>query len=202
MNMICYKNFINGKYVSNYSKEYFNVFNPATGKVIYKVEVADELIKEEAVISAKIGFEIWSKMTGMQRGRVLYNAASIIRRLNDNLAMVEVIDSGKPWQESSVTDISTGADSIEFFAGLASSIVGSQQSLEEGFYYTRREPLGVCVGIGAWNYPFQIACWKSAPALACGNSMIFKPSKETPLSSLKLAEIFVEAGFLLEYLMS
>jgi betaine-aldehyde dehydrogenase len=93
-----------------------------------------------------------------------------------------------------VVDVVSGADSIEFFAGLAPSIEGNQQQVGGDFYYTRREPLGICAGIGAWNYPLQIACWKSAPALACGNSMIFKPSEETPLGALKLAEIFVEAG--------
>jgi len=110
------------------------------------------------------------------------------------LAEIEVIDTGKPWQEASVVDIVTGADSIEYFAALALSIEGTQQDLGGDFYYTRREPLGICAGIGAWNYPLQIACWKAAPALACGNSMIFKPSEETPHGAVKLAEIFFEAG--------
>jgi betaine-aldehyde dehydrogenase len=90
--------------------------------------------------------------------------------------------------------VESGADSIEFFAGLAPGIEGNQQQVDGDFYYTRREALGICAGIGAWNYPIQIACWKAAPALACGNSMIFKPSEETPLGALKLAEIFTEAG--------
>ncbi len=81
---------------------------------------------------------------------------------------------------SSVVDVVTGADSIEFFAGLVPGLEGNQQSIGDDFYYTRREPLGICAGIGAWNYPLQIACWKAAPALACGNAMIFKPSEETP----------------------
>ena len=121
-------------------------------------------------------------------------AVALLRERNDELAMVEVRDTGKPRQEAEAVDVVTGADAIEFFAGLAPSIEGNQQDLGGDFYYTRREPLGVCAGIGAWNYPLQIACWKSAPALACGNSMIFKPSEETPLGALKLAEIFIEAG--------
>jgi betaine-aldehyde dehydrogenase len=80
------------------------------------------------------------------------------------------------------------------FRRLAASLTGEHIPLGGDFAYTMREPLGVCVGIGAWNYPIQIACWKAAPALACGNAMVFKPSKTTPLSALKLAEILVEAG--------
>ena len=140
------------------------------------------------------GFKSWSSMTGVERNRILLKAVSILRERNDELAEIEVIDTGKPFQEASVVDIVTGADSIEYFAALAVSIEGSQQDLGGDFYYTRREPLGICAGIGAWNYPLQIACWKAAPALASGNSMIFKPSEETPHGAVKLAEIFIEAG--------
>ena len=93
-----------------------------------------------------------------------------------------------------MVDVASGADAIEFFACEAAGIEGNSQSLGSDFYYTRREPLGICAGIGAWNYPLQIACWKAGPALASGNSMIFKPSEETPLGALMLAEIFIEAG--------
>jgi betaine-aldehyde dehydrogenase len=104
-------------------------------------------------------------------------------------------DTGKPIAETKAVDIVTGADVIEYYAGLATAIEGQQIPLRpESFVYTRREPLGVCAGIGAWNYPIQIACWKSAPALAAGNAMIFKPSEVTPLTALKLAEIYTEAG--------
>ncbi len=172
----------------------FDVINPATGKVIYKVEVADEQIKEQAIASAKRGFALWSAMSTTERSRILLKAVTLLRENNDELAKIEVLDTGKPWQEASVVDVHSGADSIEFFAGLAPGIEGNQQSVDGDFYYTRREPLGICAGIGAWNYPLQIACWKAAPALACGNVMIFKPSEETPLGALKLAEIFTKAG--------
>ncbi len=189
-----YQNFIDGRYLSNDSGDYFEVINPATGNVVYEVEVADDKIKQAAVESARKGFSEWSALNGMARSRILMKAVALLRERNDQLATIEVIDTGKPWQEASVVDVATGADSIEFFAGLAPSIEGNQQSLGGDFYYTRREPLGICAGIGAWNYPLQIACWKVAPALACGNSMIFKPSEETPLGALKLAEILFEAG--------
>ena len=188
------KNFIHGQYLSNQSGETFDVVNPATSEIIYQVEIADDYIQQQAIASAKQGFAEWSKMAGMERSRILNKAVALLRERNDELAKLEVLDTGKPWQEASVVDVLTGADSIEFFAGLAPSIEGNQQDLGGDFYYTRREPLGICAGIGAWNYPLQIACWKSAPALACGNTMIFKPSEETPMGAAKLAEIFVEAG--------
>ena len=194
MSLIRYKNFIDGAYMANDTGETFDVINPATGKVIYQVEVADEKIKEQAIASAQRGFATWSAMSATQRSRILLKAVTLLRERNDELAKIEVLDTGKPWQEASVVDVESGADSIEFFAGLAPGIEGNQQSVDGDFYYTRREPLGICAGIGAWNYPLQIACWKAAPALACGNVMIFKPSEETPLGALKLAEAFSDAG--------
>lgn len=189
-----YQNFVNGQAMANASGETFSVINPATGEVIYEMEVADESIQQAAIESAAQGFAQWSAMSGVQRSRILLRAVALLRARNDELAEIEVRDTGKPWQEAVAVDVVTGADAIEFFAGLAPSIEGNQQDLGGDFYYTRREPLGICAGIGAWNYPLQIACWKSAPALACGNSMIFKPSEETPLGALKLAEIYHEAG--------
>ncbi|WP_407920172.1 betaine-aldehyde dehydrogenase [Halopseudomonas xinjiangensis] len=189
-----YQNFVNGQYLANQSGETFEVVNPATGQAIYEMEVADESVQQAAIDSAREGFATWSAMSGVQRGRILLRAVALLRARNDELATVEIRDTGKAWQEAVAVDVVTGADSIEFFAGLAASIEGNQQDLGGDFYYTRREPLGICAGIGAWNYPLQIACWKSAPALATGNSMIFKPSEETPLGALKLAEIYAEAG--------
>ncbi|WP_226646464.1 betaine-aldehyde dehydrogenase [Microbulbifer variabilis] len=188
------QNFVDGRSLANESGECFDVFNPATNEVSYRVEVADDKVLNEAIESAKRGFSQWSAMAPIERSRILLKAVAILRERNDELAAIEVADTGKPWQEASVVDVVTGADSIEFFAGVAAGIEGNQQQVGEDFYYTRREPLGICAGIGAWNYPLQIACWKAAPALACGNAMIFKPSEETPKGALKLAEIFIEAG--------
>ena len=192
--LIVYQNYVHGQYLSNGTGETFAVVNPATGQVCYLVETANEVIQQAAIESAKSGFAEWSKMTAVERSRILLKAVALLREHNDELAAGEVLDTGKPWQEASVVDVVTGADSIEFFAGLAPSIEGSQQQLGDDFYYTRREPLGICAGIGAWNYPLQIACWKAAPALACGNVMIFKPSEETPRGAMRLAEIFTQAG--------
>ncbi|TBW55478.1 betaine-aldehyde dehydrogenase [Marinobacter halodurans] len=194
MTLPVYSSFVDGRLLANQSGETFDVVNPATGEVIYRVEQADESVMKAAVESAERGFREWSALTGLERGRILNRAAALLRERNDELARIEVLDTGKPWQEASVVDVVTGADAVEYFAGQASSIEGISQPIGPDFFYTRREPLGVCAGIGAWNYPLQIACWKSAPALACGNSMIFKPSEETPLGAIKLAEIYIEAG--------
>ena len=133
-------------------------------------------------------------MTGSDRGRILRRAADIMRARNHELSVLETMDTGKPLQETLVADAASGADCLEYFGSIAAGLTGDHIQLGADFAYTIREPLGLCVGIGAWNYPIQIACWKAAPALACGNTMVFKPSETTPLSALKLAEILKEAG--------
>ena len=174
--------------------EAFDNINPATGALIGVVHDADSTDVEAAVAAAQRGFAVWSAMTATERGRILHRASSLLRGRNQELAALEVADCGKPLQEALVVDVHSGADCIEYFAGAAATLTGMQVPLKNAFAYTRREALGVCVGIGAWNYPLQIACWKSAPALAAGNAMIFKPSELTPTTALKLAEIYLQAG--------
>ena len=187
--------YINGGYQQATSGETFTTYNPATGVALAEVQQASLADVDSAVESARKGFKIWSRMSGAERGRILMRAVALLRERNDELAMLEMLDTGKPLQETLSVDIVTGADVVEFYAGLAATIHGQQQDLGgSNFFYSRREPLGICAGIGAWNYPIQIAMWKSGPALAAGNCMIFKPSEETPLTALKLAEIYTEAG--------
>ncbi|HMA16186.1 MAG: betaine-aldehyde dehydrogenase [Bacteroidota bacterium] len=188
------KLYIHGRYQDARSGRSFETVNPATGEVICSVQLASAEDVDAAVESAREGFEKWSAMGGTARGRVLNEAQRILRARNRELAELEVLDCGKPIQEAEAVDVLSGADCLEYYAGLAASLHGEHVDLGGDFFYTRREPLGVCAGIGAWNYPIQIACWKSAPALACGNAMIFKPAELTPLTALKLAEIYTEAG--------
>jgi betaine-aldehyde dehydrogenase len=137
----------------------------------------------------------WARLGGAQRGRILQRAAQLLRERNEELAHLETLNTGKPIQETRSVDVLSGAECLEYYAGLAAGIAGEHLDLGgAAFGYTRREPLGVVAGIGAWNYPLQIACWKSAPALACGNAMIFKPAELTPLTALKLQEIYAAAG--------
>ncbi|HWY96074.1 MAG TPA: betaine-aldehyde dehydrogenase [Steroidobacteraceae bacterium] len=175
--------------------ERFASINPATGKVLGLVTADGSAQVNAAVVAAKKGQLIWAAMTGAERARVLRRTADILRSRNRELAELETCDTGKPIQETLVVDVASGADCFEYFAGLAQSLSGEHIDLGgQAFGYTRREPLGVVAGIGAWNYPLQIACWKAAPALACGNAMIFKPAELTPFTAVKLQEILLEAG--------
>ncbi|MDU6390949.1 MAG: aldehyde dehydrogenase family protein, partial [Pantoea sp.] len=187
--------YIDGAYVPAAAGDTFDTINPANGEVLAKVHEAGRDDVDRAVAAARKGQKVWAAMTAMQRSRILRRAVDILRERNDELAALETLDTGKPLSETASVDIVTGADVLEYYAGLIPSLEGQQIPLRDtAFVYTRREPLGVVAGIGAWNYPIQIALWKSAPALAAGNAMIFKPSEVTPLTALKLAEIYSEAG--------
>jgi len=172
----------------------FPNFNPANNQLICEIEPASKSDIQKVIESAKKGLAIWSKMSGTERGRILKKAVDILRERNDELSRIEVIDTGKPMSEAIAVDVASGADAIEYYAGIAPTIHGEYHDLGGSIAFTRREPLGIVAGIGAWNYPIQIACWKSAPALATGNVMIFKPAELTPLTAVYLAEIYSEAG--------
>ncbi len=187
--------FIAGLYVEDDGGTPIEVIYPATGQKIARVHAATPAVVRHALDAAQRAQPAWAAMSGTERGRILRRAADIIRARNRELSELETLDTGKPIQETLVADATSGADALEYFGGLAGALTGEHIQLAGGdFVYARREALGVCVGIGAWNYPTQIACWKAAPALACGNTMVFKPSETTPLSALKVAEILTEAG--------
>ena len=187
--------FVNGAYLEDRAGPRIPVIFPATGEEIAEVHGATPDVVAAALAAADAAKADWAARSPGERGRVLRRAADMIRDRNEDLSRLETLDTGKPIQETRVADATSGADSLEYFGGLAASLTGEHIPLPGGDWaYTMRVPLGVCVGIGAWNYPTQIACWKAAPALACGNTMMFKPSEVTPLCALKLAEIFIEAG--------
>jgi betaine-aldehyde dehydrogenase len=188
------RSLIGGESAPSTTGETFTTIHPGTNAVICEVEQAGEREVDAAVASAREGFEVWSSMTAMDRSRILRRAVQIIRERNDDLAALDTLDAGRPIAETTSVDVPTGADVIEFYAGVAPTLHGETLDFPGGFARMRREPLGVCAGIGAWNYPIQIAMWKSGLALACGNAMIFKPAEVTPLSALALAEIYLEAG--------
>lgn len=185
---------INGQYVPAGAAD-GQVINPADGSVITEMTFATEAQVNEAVACAAKAQKAWAAKSAAERGRILNRAVAILHERNDELAKLETENTGKALSETLTVDIVTGAEVLEYYAGLAPMIEGKQIPLsEDSFVYTRREPLGVVGSIGAWNYPIQIALWKSAPALAAGNAVVFKPSEVTPITTLKLAEVYQEAG--------
>jgi len=174
---------------------HFTVINPATGEELARLPIDGAAEIDAAVARAQAGQATWAALSGAERGRILRRAADQLRGRNAELALLETRNTGKPIQETSCVDVISGAECLEYFAGLAGSLTGEHFDLgKQAFGYTRREPLGVVAGIGAWNYPLQIACWKAAPALACGNAMIFKPADLTPLTAMELERTLLEAG--------
>ncbi|KZL19524.1 NAD/NADP-dependent betaine aldehyde dehydrogenase [Pseudovibrio axinellae] len=186
--------FIGGTYVEDTTGEEILSLYPATQEVIARVHSATPSIVDKAVSAARAGFAIWRSTAPSERSRVLRKAADLMRERNRELSELETLDTGKPLQETLVADAASGAEALEYFASVAATTNGEHIDLGGSYAMTKREPLGICLGLGAWNYPIQIAAWKAAPALAAGNAMIFKPSEVTCLSALKLAEIFREAG--------
>ncbi len=186
--------FVNGR-AGFGSAEPFTTLNPATNLDLAEVFPASRSEVDEAVGAARKAFPAWASTPPSSRGRVLKKAAALLRERAQSLSELETSDTGKPISECLAVDIPSAADCLEFFGGVVAGLSGRHLDLGSGaFAYTRREPLGVCGAIGAWNYPLQIACWKLAPALAAGNTMVFKPSELTPLSALVLAEVLMEAG--------
>lgn len=187
--------YLDGAHLEDASGEPIPVIYPATGAQIARLHAATPDIVDRALSAAERAQPAWAAMTGAERGRVLRRAADLLRARNREMSRLETMDTGKPLSETLVADAASAADALEYFGGLAGALTGEHIPLAGGdFVYTRREPLGVVLGIGAWNYPTQIAAWKAAPALACGNAMVMKPSETTPLCTLKLAEILTEAG--------
>ncbi|RKF75213.1 NAD/NADP-dependent betaine aldehyde dehydrogenase [Golovinomyces cichoracearum] len=191
------KLFYNGEIQNAKSGKIFTTIDPSTSSVLAEVQTASEADIDSAVASAEKAFHSWSQTPPLIRTRILLKAVAILRARNDEIARVETQDTGKPFTETSTVDITTGADVLEYYSNFVAGggLNGETIQLRPGTWiYTKKEALGVCAGIGAWNYPIQIALWKSAPCLAAGNCMVYKPSEFTPLHGIILAQIYVEAG--------
>ena len=179
------------------SGDVFRSVNPSTAQPLADVHSASHSDIDVAIHSAQRAFFSWSATPPIARSRILLRAVQLLHERNDEIAKVETQDTGKPFSETSTVDVVTGADVLEFFANLVGGggLNGETTQLrQDAWVYTKKEALGVCAGIGAWNYPLQIALWKSAPCLAAGNTMVYKPSEVTPLHGEILAEIYTEAG--------
>ncbi|EFL90033.1 betaine-aldehyde dehydrogenase [Ahrensia sp. R2A130] len=187
--------FIGGKYAEDKAGEAFDTLHPATGEAVAHIHAATDAIIDQAIAAAQQAQPVWAAMSGAERGRVLIKAAQIMRERNDEIARIETLDTGKAIQETLYVDAVSAADNLEYFGNLVSTLTNEQIPVDDtAFAYTLREPLGIVAAVGAWNYPIQTATWKAAPALAMGNAIIYKPSEETPLTALKLAECLRDAG--------
>ncbi|KAI5799904.1 betaine aldehyde dehydrogenase [Geopyxis carbonaria] len=178
------------------SGQTFTTLNPTTNTPLALIHSAGPPEISAALAAATAAFPAWAALPPVERSRILLKAVAILRERNDEIARVETLDTGKALCETATVDVATGADVLEYFAGVGMGL-GEGKTVRlrtDAWVYTKREPLGVCVGIGAWNYPIQIALWKCAPALAAGNTFVFKPSEVTPLTANILAEVFTAAG--------
>jgi acyl-CoA reductase-like NAD-dependent aldehyde dehydrogenase len=177
--------------------EVFPTLNPATEEVLTMVARAREEDVDRAVRAARQAFDSgeWSRWEAADRGRLLWRIGELVLKHAEELALLETLDAGKPIAESRQIDIPMVAELFFYYAGWATKLHGETIPVRGPFLnYTVREPVGVVAAITPWNFPLLLACWKIAPALAAGNTVIVKPSEYTPLSILRFAEIAEHAG--------
>ncbi|HEX4203701.1 MAG TPA: gamma-aminobutyraldehyde dehydrogenase [Ktedonobacteraceae bacterium] len=189
---------INGELVESSSGKRVDDTNPASGAVLAQVPEATVDDMNRAVAAARAAFDDgrWSDLAHGARATILEKLATLIEEHADELATLESQDTGKPIKLARDSDIPFAADNLHFFAGAARHLAGSAASEYSGAHTSiiRREPIGVVASVAPWNYPLMMAAWKIGPALAAGNTVVFKPSPETPLTALKLGELALEAG--------
>jgi aldehyde dehydrogenase (NAD+) len=189
---------IDGQWVDG--SKHFETINPATEEVLTEVTEASAADVDRSVQAARRTFEDrngpWRKLSASERGRLLWKLADLVETNVDELAELETLDNGKPIFESRHVDMPMVVDVLRYYAGLASKIHGETlNTYETAFTYTLREPVGVVGLIVPWNFPLLLASWKLGPALACGNTLVLKPAEQTPLTTLKLGELSIDAGF-------
>ncbi|MBU3090350.1 aldehyde dehydrogenase [Clostridium gasigenes] len=185
-----YKLFINGEWIDSSVGATIKAYNPATGELLSEIADATEQDVDNAVKAARNAFNTWSKTTPIERAAVLNKIADIIDENKEYLATIESMDNGKPIRETIGADIPLAADHFRYFAGVIRADEGSATILDENtLNIILREPLGVVGQIVPWNFPFLIASWKLAPALAAGDVSVFKPSSTTSLSVLELMRL-------------
>ncbi len=191
------KLFIGGKWTESASGKTFPAINPATGEVITQLAAANEADVDTAVRAARAAFDggPWAQMCQADRGKLLIKIADLIEKNIEEFAYLETIDNGKPIFESRYVDIPMVIEVFHYYAGWATKIHGETIPVRGPYFnYTLREPIGVVGAIVPWNFPLLLASWKIAPALACGNTVIYKPAQLTSLTALKFAEICQQAG--------
>jgi gamma-glutamyl-gamma-aminobutyraldehyde dehydrogenase len=189
--------FVDGKYRAARSEATFDSVNPATGELLARVSSAEAVDVDEAVASARAAFESgsWSRASASARKRVLQRLAGLIAENANELALLDSMDMGKLVTEAHGVDVPSAAELFAFYGEAIDKVNGEIAPTEPGnLALVTREPLGVIGAVTPWNFPLDLAVWKVAPALAAGNSVVLKPAEQAPLSSIRLAELAVEAG--------
>jgi len=183
-----YDLFIGGKFVKPSSGNYFNTINPATNEVLSSIAYANDKDVDNAVKAARKAYdEVWSKLSGKERGKYIYRIARLMQERARELAVIETLDAGKTIRESRDIDVPLACNHFFYYAGWA-------DKMEYAFPNRKVEALGVAGQIIPWNFPLLMAAWKIAPALAAGNTVVLKPAETTSLTALKLAEIIKDSG--------
>ncbi|MGH2931972.1 MAG: aldehyde dehydrogenase family protein, partial [Gaiellaceae bacterium] len=195
-----YKNFVGGEWVDAAEGGIEQIVNPATGEVIAEVPKCTEADVHRAVQAAKQAYPEWRDSTPGERAEVLLKLADVIDEHTDELAQIESQNVGKPLAYAA-DEMPVCSDNIRFFAGAARLLEGRSAGEYMRGYTSmiRREPIGVVGQVAPWNYPLMMAVWKFAPALAAGNTSVLKPSEQTPLSTLRFAQLaadIIPAGVL------
>ena len=189
---------INNKFKNSRSGKTFATMNPATGEEICQVAAAEEADVDEAVRAARNAFEKgpWRKMSAAERGRLINKLADLVESHADELARLEALDNGKPYHVAKAGDLALSVATYRYYAGWADKVQGKTIPVAGPYFsYTRHEPIGVVGQIIPWNFPILMQCWKLAPALATGNTIVLKPAEQTPLTALRIGELIIEAGF-------
>ncbi len=192
--MIKLHNYINGELVAPVSGKYFENTDPATGQAFSFIPDSDEQDVEKAVQAAKAAFKSWSEMLVEERSKYLFKIASLIEEKTEKFALAESIDNGKPLTLARKVDIPRAVKNFEFFASAVINFSSESHSSSEALNYTLRQPVGIVGAISPWNLPLYLFTWKIAPALACGNVVVAKPSEITPFTAFLLSEVCREAG--------
>ncbi len=189
--------FVGGQWRPPVSGETYATINPATEEVSAQVAKGDERDIDLAVQAARRAFDQgpWPRMAAAERARVLWKLADLITANVDEMARLESVNTGKTLFDSGKVEIPFAAEVFRYYAGWTTKIHGETLNLRDGaFTFTLRQPLGVVGAIVPWNFPFLLASWKIAPALAAGNTLVLKPASLTPLTALRFAELTQEAG--------
>ncbi len=187
--------FIGGDYVDAIDGERFETVNPANLEAIASVSAANAKDVDAAVVAARKAFRPWSRMVPRERMELMYRFTKLIDENAEQLAVLDTLDMGKPISDMVNVDVPSVIETIQFMAEYIDKMEGSVTNTEKDvMHYILREPIGVVGAISPWNYPMLMATWKFAPALCAGNTVVLKPAEQAPLSCLRLAELFIEAG--------